>query len=267
LAVGLLIGVLGLSFLTPLMRLMGAPEQVGVGMTTLSYAKKYATCILISAPIMCASFVLNNVLRAEGKAVLSMIGLVSGTVINVALDPLLIYTFNMGITGAGVATCISQTVSIVIFLAMFLSGKCIIRLHPKYISRNKKVYFDVVATGFPSFCRQILASVCTILLNWAVKPYDGALDSLGVVQKVFMLAFSISLGIGQGYQPVLGYNYSAKRFDRPLLVKTSILIFHKAHHTKAQNRRPHICLSKFTTFHIHPVPFHIRYLLSNKKIA
>ena len=151
---------------------------------------------------------------------LSMIGLVAGAVINVALDPLLIYTFDMGMTGAAVATAVSQVISFVILLVFFLSGKSIVRLRIRSISRKWSVYWSVIATGFPSFCRQILASLCTVLLNWAVKPYDGALPALGVVQKVFMLAFSVSLGIGQGYQPVLGYNYSAKRYDR---VKTAYL--------------------------------------------
>ena len=212
--IGLLIGVFGLLFLTPLLRLLGAPQEIGDMKTTLDYAREYTTFILIAAPFMCGSYVLNNVLRAEGKAVLSMVGLVTGAVVNVALDPLLIFVFQMGMTGAAVATCISQILSFCILLILFLSGKTIVRIRFTSISRKVGVYLDVVATGFPSFCRQILASLCSVMLNWAVQPYEGALAALGVVQKVFMLAFSISLGIGQGYQPVLGYNYSAKRFDR-----------------------------------------------------
>ena len=220
LAIGAIITLLGLLLLTPLMRLLGAPQEVDGAKTTLEYAREYSIFILLAAPIMCMSFVMNNVLRAEGKAVLSMIGLVAGAVINVVLDPLLIYTFDMGMTGAAVATAVSQVISFGILLVFFLSGKSIVRLKLRCVSRKWSVYGSVIATGFPSFCRQILASLCTVLLNWAVKPYDGALAALGVVQKVFMLAFSISLGIGQGYQPVLGYNYSAKRFDR---VRTAYL--------------------------------------------
>ena len=212
--IGLLISIIGYLFLGPIMRLLGAPEETGVEITTLEYAKEYTKYILIAAPFMCMSFVMNNVLRAEGKAVLSMVGLVTGALVNVVLDPLLIYSLDMGMAGAAIATCISQILSFVILLVLFLSGKSIVRLRIKSISKKFNVYFDVVATGFPSFCRQILASRCTVFLNWAVKPYDGALAALGIVQKVFMVAFSISLGIGQGYQPVLGYNYSAKRFDR-----------------------------------------------------
>lgn len=208
---GLLITSIGFIFLTPLMRLFGSSSA-----ETLSYSKQYARWILTAAPFMCMSFVMNNVLRAEGKAVLSMIGLIVGALVNVALDPILIFSAGLGVTGAALATCISQFVSFSVLLVMFLSGKTIVRLKIRAISRKLAVYGDVIATGFPSFCRQILASLCTVFLNRAAFTYgsDAAQAALGVVQKVFMLAFSLSLGIGQGYQPVLGYNYSAKRFDR-----------------------------------------------------
>lgn len=206
---GGLILCLGFVFLTPLMRLLGSTE------TILPNAEKYSRFILLAAPFMCMSFVMNNLLRSQGKAFLSMLGLVTGAVINVALDPILIFGFGMGINGAAVATFISQIISFCILLFMFLSGRSITRLRIRSVSRKGKVYGEIVATGFPSFCRQILASLCTVLLNWAVKGYgDGAFAAMGVVQKVFTFAFSIALGVGQGYQPVLGYNYSAKRFDR-----------------------------------------------------
>ncbi len=219
---GLLILGIGFALFTPLLKLLGCKDA-----ETLMHAKDYAKWLLISAPFMCMSFVLNNVLRAEGKAVLSMIGLVVGAVINVILDPLLILpqTANMGIEGAAIATCASQIMSFSILLIMFFAGKTVVRFRFKAISRKFSVYKDVVATGFPSFCRQILASICTVFLNTAAFEYGvakyateeggkAAQTALGVVNKVFMLAFSLSLGIGQGYQPVLGYNYSAKRFDR-----------------------------------------------------
>ena len=208
---GLLITTLGFIFLTPFMKLLGSSEEV-----VLFYSKQYACYILISAPFMCMSFVLNNVLRAEGKAVLSMIGLVVGAVVNVILDPILIFTLNGGVAGAAIATCISQITSFLILLFMFLSGKTIVRLKIRSISRKISVYGDVIGRGFPSFSRQILASLCTVFLMNAARLYGGsaAQAALGVVQKVFMLAFSLSLGIGQGYQPVVGYNYSSKRFDR-----------------------------------------------------
>ena len=174
---------------------------------------------------MCMSYVLNNILRAEGKAVLSMIGLSVGAVVNVALDPILIEGADMGIAGAAIATCASQILGFLVLLFMFLSNRTIVRLRFRAISAKWTTYKDIIVVGFPSFCRQILASLCTVFLNNAA--YDcgiakygtkeggkAAQAALGVVNKVFMLSFSLALGIGQGYQPVLGYNYSAKRFDR-----------------------------------------------------
>ena len=209
-ASGVLMMVIGLIFLTPIMKMFGCEGR------TLEYAKDYALYILIAAPFMCMSYVLNNVLRAEGKAVFSMIGLVVGAVVNVALDPILIFGFGMEVAGAGLATCISQFLGFAVLLFMFLSKKTVVRLRLKSIDRKFDTYWKIISTGFPSFCRQILASICTTLLNNIAKQYggDAAQAALGVVNKMFMLAFSISLGIGQGYQPVLGYNYSAKRYDR-----------------------------------------------------
>ncbi len=211
---GFMITIFGFIFLSPLMKVLGAKVETDGGITTMHYAKEYATYILFAAPFMCSSFVLNNLLRAEGKATLSMIGLIAGAVVNVALDPILIFGADMGMAGAAIATCISQITSFAILLTMFLSGKTVLRLRVRNIATKFKTYGDVISTGLPSFWRQILASLCTIFLNWAVQDYEGGQAALGIVQKVFMLAFSISLGIGQGYQPVLGYNYSAKRFDR-----------------------------------------------------
>ncbi|MBQ9730027.1 MAG: MATE family efflux transporter [Clostridia bacterium] len=213
-AVGALVTLFGLIFLEPLMHLLGAVDEAGIEISTLDYAKEYSKYILFAAPFMCMSFVLNNLLRAQGKALLSMVGLVTGAVVNVALDPILIYGFDMGMAGAAIATCTSQLISFAILLLMFLSGKSIIRIRLKSVALKAAVYGDIIATGFPSFIRQILASLCTVMLNWAIQPYVGGMAALGVVQKVFMLAFSMSLGIGQGYQPVLGYNYGAGRFDR-----------------------------------------------------
>ena len=217
---GVLILIFGFIFFEPMLRLLGSKAS-----DVLEYSKQYALYVLIAAPFMCMSFVLNNVLRAEGKAVLSMVGLIVGAVVNVILDPILIFAAKMGIAGAAIATCASQILSFAILLFMFLSGKTIVRFRLQSISRKFNVYGEVISTGFPSFCRQVLASLCTVFLNGAafdcgVAHYGteeggkAAQAALGVVQKVFMLAFSMALGIGQGYQPVLGYNYSAKRFDR-----------------------------------------------------
>lgn len=209
LSFGLLITLFGLIFINPLMRSLGATE------TVLPYAKDYASYILYGAPIMTASFVLNNILRSEGKAKLSMFGIATGGILNIILDPIFIYVFKLGISGAAIATLISQVISFVIMLMSFLRGKTVVKLSPKFISKELSVLFEIIKTGAPSFCRQGLASLSTILLNNQAAFYgDAALSAMSIVSKIFMLLFCVGLGIGQGYQPVIGYNYGAKRWKR-----------------------------------------------------
>ena len=207
---GVLLAIFSFIFLKPLMVVLGATEN------NLQYAMDYATYIIYGYPIMIGSFVLNNILRSEGKALLSMIGLTVGGVLNIILDPIFINGLNMGISGAAIATLISQAISFGILLSMFIFKKSIITLSPKYITKESWVYKDVLKVGFPSLCRQGLASIATVFLNRQAGAYGGdpALDAMSVVSKIFMIVFSTSLGIGQGYQPVCGYNYFAKRYDR-----------------------------------------------------
>ncbi|MBQ4048238.1 MAG: MATE family efflux transporter [Clostridia bacterium] len=206
---GCVLMVAGLLFLEPLMRLLGATP------TILPYAKDYARYILLAAPVMAGSFVLNNILRAEGKAKFAMIGISTGGVLNIVLDPIFISGFDLGISGAAIATAISQTISFVILLYCFLSGKSILHLRLRNISRGIQTYWAIIRIGLPSFCRQGLASASTVLLNRAAEPYgDPAISAMSIVGKVFFLLFSVGLGIGQGYQPVVGYNYGAKKYGR-----------------------------------------------------
>ena len=209
LAFGLGITVLGPLFLDPLMRVLGATP------TILPYARDYARYILFGAPVMCASFVLNNILRGEGKAMLAMVGIGLGGVLNIGLDPLFIYAFGLGIAGAAIATLLSQCVSFAILLSCFLRRKSAVRLHIGQVSRKAEVYARIIKTGMPSFCRQSLASVATVLLNVNAAVYgDAAVAAMSVVGRIFMFVFSFMLGFGQGFQPVAGYNFGAKRYDR-----------------------------------------------------
>lgn len=215
LIIGVLLTATGLIFINPIMRLLGAAKEANLAFTTFDYAKIYSTYILISAPLMCMSFVMNNLLRAQGKALISMIGLCTGAILNIALDPILIYGANMGVAGAAVATMISQAVSFgILVIIFFFSKQTITRIRLTCLVGFFGVLWRIVVTGFPSFCRQVLASLCTVLLNNLIMDIDGAQAAFGVVQKIFMLAFSIALGIGQGYQPVLGYNHSAGKYAR-----------------------------------------------------
>ena len=206
-SLGILLAIFSMIFIKPLMRVLGATD------TNIGFAMDYAKYIIYGYPIMIGSFVLNNILRSEGKALLSMIGLTAGGILNIILDPIFIHGFDMGISGAAVATLISQAISFIILLSMFIFKKSIITLSPKYITKEMWVYKDVLKVGFPSLCRQGLASIATIFLNNQAGAFggDAALDAMSIVSKIFMIVFSASLGIGQGYQPVCGYNYFAKR--------------------------------------------------------
>ena len=208
-ALGLTITVLGSLFLNPLMNLLGATD------TILPFAKSYARYILFGAPFMCSSFVMNNVLRSEGKAAYSMVGIASGGILNILLDPIFIFIFHLGIAGAAIATLISQCISFAIMLSFFLRGKSTIRLHIRYKSKNPNVYKEIIQTGFPSFCRQGLASIASIALNVNAAIYgDAAVAAMSITSKIFMMVFSVMLGFGQGFQPVVGYNYGAQKYRR-----------------------------------------------------
>ena len=209
LVLGSLLTVFGLLFIDPLMRVLGATS------TILPYARDYARYILYAAPIMAASFLLNNILRAEGKARFAMVGLTSGGILNLLLDPLFIFTFKMGIAGAAIATALSQCVSFCLLLSWFVAGKTVTRPTVAFVSRRPDAYLKILKNGFPSFCRQGLSSIATIALNVSAAVYgDAAVAAMSIVGKIFMFVFAINLGIGQGYMPVVGYNYGAKQYAR-----------------------------------------------------
>lgn len=206
---GILIEVFGLIFLTPLMRLLGSTD------TILPYAKEYASCILIAAPFMCASFVLNNILRYEGKASFAMIGLVTGGIINIFGDWLLMAKLQMGIIGAGIATAVSQVISFTILLSIFLSGKTISKIKISKVSLRFSDISSIVFTGLPSLVRQGLTSISTMVLNFCAGFYgDPAIAAMTIVNKICFFVFAIGLGIGQGFQPVAAFNYGAKKYKR-----------------------------------------------------
>lgn len=207
---GICIAILGILFLDPLMRLLGSTE------TILPYARTYAFYILLAAPFMASSCVLNNVLRYEGRAALAMVGLVSGGLLNIFGDWLLVSRFGMGVRGAGVATAVSQTISFGILLSMFLRGKTDSKLQLKRAAKMRiEDVLLICKTGFPSMMRQGLSSVSTMVLNGQAGAYgDAAVAAMSIVNRVCFFAFSVGLGIGQGFQPVSAFNYGAKKYDR-----------------------------------------------------
>lgn len=209
LGAGCVLAAGGLAFLTPFMRLLGSTE------TILPHARAYAQYILLAAPLMIASLVMNNILRYEGKANFAMIGLVTGGVLNMALDPLFIFGLGMGTGGAGLATALSQAVSFGILLSMYLRGKTVSRLRIRCFTRSPREFARILGVGFPSFGRQGLASIASMLLNIAASAYgDAAVAGMSIVSRVFMFILSVALGVGQGFQPVAAFNYGAKKYRR-----------------------------------------------------
>jgi putative MATE family efflux protein len=206
---GALIGIIGLVFNTQIVMLMGSTD------TILPYAKTYSTYIMIAAPFMTSTFTLNNILRFEGKASLAMVGLMSGALLNIIGDPIFMFGLNMGIAGAGLSTALSQFVSFLILLFMFLSGRTQSRLSIRRFTRDWHIMFDIVGTGFPSLVRQGLQAVATMVLNQQARVYgDAAVAAMSIVSRISFFIFAVGLGIGQGFQPVCGFNYGAKKFGR-----------------------------------------------------
>lgn len=205
---GLGILVVGFLFTDPLLRIMGSTE------TILPYARSYMRIILIGAPYMTASLVLNNQLRFQGSAFYSMIGITTGAVLNIVLDPLFIFVLDMGVAGAALATIISQFVSFCLLIAgTFRGGN--LRLNPKDFSPSLKYYQNIVKGGAPSLFRQGLGSFATVCLNLMAGPYgDAAIAAMSIVTRISQFAASVVIGFGQGFQPVCGFNYGAKLFKR-----------------------------------------------------
>ena len=205
---GLGILVVGFLFTDPLLHIMGSTE------TILPYARSYMRIILIGAPYMTASLVLNNQLRFQGSAFYSMIGITTGAVLNIGLDPLFIFVLDMGVAGAALATIISQFVSFCLLIAgTFRGGN--LRLNLRDFSPSLKYYQNIVKGGAPSLFRQGLGSFATVCLNLMAGPYgDAAIAAMSIVTRISQFAASVVIGFGHGFQPVCGFNYGAKLFKR-----------------------------------------------------
>ena len=205
---GIVICVVGQIFLEPLAYLLGSTD------TILPFTKDYLRVILLGAPWMIASFVLNNQLRFQGGAFYAMIGIATGAVLNILLDPIMIFYMELGVAGAGWATIISQFFSFCILLLGCSKGGNI-RIRPQNIRIKWHYFFNIIRGGLPSLSRQCLSSLATICLNHAAQPYgDAVIAAMGVVQRITMFGASTMLGFGQGFQPVCGFNYGAGLYDR-----------------------------------------------------
>lgn len=205
---GTLITVFGLIFLSPICKALGSTP------TILPYSETYLGIILLGAPFMASSLVLNNQMRFQGNAVYAMIGIIVGAVLNIGLDPLLIFVFDMGIAGAGIATLASQICSFIILLYMDRKGENI-RIRFSNFTPKLSLLKEILYGGSPSLCRQGLASTATILLNVAAGRYgDAAIAGMSIVTRICMFINSFVIGFGQGFQPVCGFNYGAGFYTR-----------------------------------------------------
>lgn len=205
---GVVIAVVGLTFLTPFSLVLGSTP------TILPYTEKYLGIILLGAPFMTASLVLNNQIRFQGNAAYAMVGIVAGALTNIVLDPLFIFSCGMGIAGAAWATVVSQVFSFVILLLMTHRGGNI-RICFRNFTPSRFYLKEIINGGTPSLCRQGLACTSTIFLNVAAGSFgDAAIAGMSIVTRISMFINSFLIGFGQGFQPVCGFNYGAGLFRR-----------------------------------------------------
>ncbi len=207
--VGVVIMLLGLTHIDPLIRFLGATETIA------PYARDYAKYIFFGAPFIMCSFAMNNLLRFEGLAFYGMIGITSGGILNMVLDPILIFGLGLGTAGAALATAISQFVSFTILLIMTNTKPDAITISIKNFRPTLAMYGKIVNNGFPSLGRQGIASVSTIILNTTAGAYgDAAIAAMSIVSRFVMFINSSVIGFGQGFQPVCSFSYGAGRYAR-----------------------------------------------------
>lgn len=204
--------MIGLAFLEPIAGLLGSTP------TILPYTKDYLRIILLGCPFIMSSFVLNNQLRFQGSASYAMVGIVSGAILNIVLDPILIFIFDLGVAGAALATTISQVVSFSLLFLMSRKGGNI-RIVFRNFQPSFYLYKEIFKGGIPSLCRQGLASVAQVCLNRSAGMYggdfsDAAIAAMSIVSRITMFANSALIGFGQGFQPVCGMNYGARKYGR-----------------------------------------------------
>ncbi len=209
LATGIAFALLGLMYLDPLLTAFGATE------TIMGYAREYTMIIIMGSIFTMMNMTMNSLVRAEGNAQRFMVAMVSGALLNVALDPIFIFGIGMGIKGAAVATVISQSVSTVIILEYFVRKKSFTNLSIRLYRFSLHIYSEIFKIGLPTFLRQSLSSFSVALLNNAAGAFgDHAVAAVGITMRVLMLGMMVLFGYGQAFQPVAGYNYGAKKFSR-----------------------------------------------------
>ncbi|MFZ5944491.1 MAG: MATE family efflux transporter [Bacillota bacterium] len=208
--ISLTLSIVSIAFLTPLLKLFGATE------TILPYSRDYMQIILLGNVLMAIGFGMNNFIRAEGNPKIAMYTMLIGAIINIILDPIFIFVFNWGIKGAAFATIIAQGFSAVWVLYYFLAGQSVLKIKKVNLRFKKQIMMKILAIGSAPFAMQIAASVLNLVLNNSLRVYGGetAIAGIGIVFSLMMLLVMPVIGISQGVQPIIGYNYGAKEFTR-----------------------------------------------------
>ncbi|SHJ34358.1 putative efflux protein, MATE family [Dethiosulfatibacter aminovorans DSM 17477] len=211
-AVGILFAVTGIGFLEPILEFFGADESI------MEMSMGYGRFIIMGSMFTMGNMAMNNLLRAEGSAKLSMLGMLAGSVLNIVLDPLFIFTFDMGIEGAAIATTLSQGVNFAILLGWYISKRTVIRISLKNYRPSMRIWGEISKVGIPTFFRQMLFSISLGLLNQGAMDFGGPvlLAAVGLIYKVALIPVYVVFGFGQGFQPVVGYNFGAGSKTRVL---------------------------------------------------
>ena len=207
--IGTIIGIFSLIFIEPIMRICGATD------TILPYAVDYGFWIILATPFYSATFVLSNVVRQEGNVRLATIGTIAGAVVNIILDPILIFGFHLGIIGAAVATSLSQIVSFTILFSSIWGDGCVLKLRIHNFRPNRQMMSEIIKIGAPNLFQSGLLIVAQILMNNAAGVYgDAPLAGMNVVNKVSHIIVLGLNGFAQGFQPMCGYCFGAKLYKR-----------------------------------------------------
>jgi MATE family, multidrug efflux pump len=226
-AISILLVISGLIFLDPILRFFGA----NVAPQLLPYARSYMSIILLGSVFFNFAVTSNNLIRAEGNAKVAMLAMVIGTGLNIVLDPIFIFGFKMGIEGAAIATILSQFVSFCYVVIYFISGKSNIKMGFRYWAPERQSIISILSVGFPTFMRHMAASVVAVVVNNSLGKYGGkeAINAFGAIHRVMAFLFMPIFGVVQGMQPIVGFNFGAKQYDRVVkavfLAGTVITIF------------------------------------------
>ncbi|WP_010295555.1 MATE family efflux transporter [Clostridium senegalense] len=208
--ISILITIFGLLFMDKLLAIFGASEQ------TLVFAREYIEVIFIGTIFNMLSFGLNHSIRSDGNPKIAMCSMLIGAITNIVLDPIFIFTFNMGVRGGAIATVISQIVTTIWVLYYFIKGKSVLKIRKKYLKLDKTIVLSIFAIGISPFSMQIAQSVVQVIANNSLRKYggDNAIGAMGIISSISMIFLMPVFGINQGSQPIIGFNYGAKKYKR-----------------------------------------------------